>query len=255
MLIGPCRTTKLEILIYADMKYFLLICKCFFWFFFNDFAGIMQILYYSLLFTAVQYEIYLFISPGKITKVFISHLHGDHLFGLPGLLCTISLNSNPQPDQPPPCVDIYGPRGLRHFVRVALELSGSQLLFPYAVHELEPSDDQCPAEGRLSPVQTSSSDTLHPQERPGRTICLDPDTDCYDLIDDKQFVVKAFKLYHRVPSFGFSVEERERPGRLNTDLLKELGNSLSVKNPSFFFLLDWTLFMHCDDPQLSTSQI
>uniref|UniRef100_A0A672KJ43 ElaC ribonuclease Z 1 n=1 Tax=Sinocyclocheilus grahami TaxID=75366 RepID=A0A672KJ43_SINGR len=121
----------------------------------------------------------------KITKVFISHLHGDHLFGLPGLLCTISLNSNPQPDQPPPCVDIYGPRS-------------SQLLFPYAVHELEPSDEQCPAEGHLSPALTASSDTLHPQER------------------------LWFVLYHRVPSFGFSVEERERPGWLNTDLHKAL---------------------------------
>uniref|UniRef100_A0A673KVH2 ElaC ribonuclease Z 1 n=1 Tax=Sinocyclocheilus rhinocerous TaxID=307959 RepID=A0A673KVH2_9TELE len=149
----------------------------------------------------------------KSPYLFISHLHGDHLFGLPGLLCTISLNSNPQPDQPPPCVDIYGPPGL----------SSSQLLFLYAVHELEPSDEQCPAEGHLSPALTASSDTLHPQERPGRTVRLDPHTDCYHLIDDKQFVVKVFKLYHRVPSFGFSVEERERPGRLNTDLLKELG--------------------------------
>lgn len=160
---------------------------------------------------------------GKISKVFISHLHGDHLFGLPGLLCTISLNLNPQPDQPPPCVDIYGPRGLRLFIRVALQLSGTQLLFPYAVHELQPSDEQCPEEGRLSPALTTASETLHPQERPGRTVHPDPDTDCYHLIDDKQFVVKAFKLFHRVPSFGFSVEERERPGRLNTDLLKELG--------------------------------
>lgn len=165
---------------------------------------------------------------GKISKVFISHLHGDHLFGLPGLLCTISLNLNPQPDQPPPCVDIYGPRGLRLFIRVALQLSGSQLLFPYAVHELQPSDEQCPEEGRLSPALTTASETLHPQERPGRTVHPDPDTDCYHLIDDKQFVVKAFKLFHRVPSFGFSVEERERPGRLNTDLLKELGNSLKL---------------------------
>ncbi|XP_051552372.1 zinc phosphodiesterase ELAC protein 1 [Myxocyprinus asiaticus] len=160
---------------------------------------------------------------GKITKIFISHLHGDHLFGLPGLLCTISLSCTPQPDQPPPCVDIYGPQGLRHFLRVALELSSSQLMFSYAVHELETSCDQCPAEGHLSPTQTTSSDALHPQEQPGRSIHLDPDTDCYSLIEDKQFVVKAFRLYHRVPSFGFSVEERERPGRLNTDLLKELG--------------------------------
>ncbi len=167
--------------------------------------------------------------PGKITKVFISHLHGDHLFGLPGLLCTISLHSNPQPDQPAPCVDVYGPRGLRRFLRVALELSSSQLLFSYAVHELEPSDEQCPAEGRLSPALTASSDTLHPQERPGTSAQLDPRTDCYHLIDDKQIVVKAFQLYHRVPSFGFSVQERDRPGRLNTERLKELGTLLQAK--------------------------
>ena len=70
--------------------------------------------------------------PGRISKVFISHLHGDHLFGLPGLLCTISLNTNPDPQQNLNCVDIYGPRGLRHFLRVTLGLTGSQLLFPYA---------------------------------------------------------------------------------------------------------------------------
>lgn len=69
---------------------------------------------------------------GRITKVFISHLHGDHLFGLPGLLCTVSLNSNPDCQENLKCVDIYGPRGLRTFLRVALGLTGSQLLFPYA---------------------------------------------------------------------------------------------------------------------------
>lgn len=73
-----------------------------------------------------------FFNPGRITKVFISHLHGDHLFGLPGLLCTVSLNSNPDPQQNLSCVDIYGPRGLRRFLRVTLGLTGSQLLFPYA---------------------------------------------------------------------------------------------------------------------------
>lgn len=70
--------------------------------------------------------------PGRITKVFISHLHGDHLFGLPGLLCTVSLNSNADPQQNLNCVDIFGPQGLRKFLRVTLGLTGSQLLFPYA---------------------------------------------------------------------------------------------------------------------------
>ncbi|XP_067468447.1 zinc phosphodiesterase ELAC protein 1-like [Thunnus thynnus] len=160
---------------------------------------------------------------GRITKVFISHLHGDHLFGLPGLLCTVSLNSNPDPQQNLNCVDIYGPRGLRHFLRVTLGLTGSQLLFPYAVHELEPTSDQSPEEGQLSLEMTAECGPLHPQEQPGRTITLDVSSDCYTLFEDKKFVVKAFRLFHRIPSFGFCIQEHDRPGRLKTELLKELG--------------------------------
>ncbi|XP_029915916.1 zinc phosphodiesterase ELAC protein 1 [Myripristis murdjan] len=160
---------------------------------------------------------------GRITKVFISHLHGDHVFGLPGLLCTVSLNTNPSSVQDQPCVEIYGPRGLRHFLRVTLGLTGSQLLFPYAVHELEPTLDQSPPEGQLSHEMTTESGPLHPQEQPGRSICLDASSDCYLLFEDKKFVVRAFRLFHRVPSFGFSVQEQDRPGRLKTELLKELG--------------------------------
>ncbi|XP_072243878.1 zinc phosphodiesterase ELAC protein 1 [Leuresthes tenuis] len=161
--------------------------------------------------------------PGRITKVFISHLHGDHLFGLPGLLCTVSLNTSADTQQNLNCVDIYGPRGLRHFLRVTLCLTGSQLLFPYAVHELEPTPDQCPEEGRLSLEVTAESGPLHLQEQPGRTISLDLSTDCYHLFEDKKFVVKAFRLFHRIPSFGFCIQEHDRPGRLKTELLKELG--------------------------------
>ncbi|XP_056275033.1 zinc phosphodiesterase ELAC protein 1-like isoform X2 [Pseudoliparis swirei] len=108
---------------------------------------------------------------GGITKVFISHLHGDHLLGLPGLLCTVSLNTNAE-QQPPSCVEVYGPRGLRHFLRVALGLTGSQLLFPYAVHELEPTADQSPEEGRLSPEVTAApsapTGAAGPDRGPGR---------------------------------------------------------------------------------------
>ncbi|KAL3062807.1 hypothetical protein OYC64_002582 [Pagothenia borchgrevinki] len=159
---------------------------------------------------------------GRITKVFISHLHGDHLFGLPGLLCTVSLNTNPEQENLN-CVDIYGPRGLRHFLRVTLGLTGSQLLFPYAVHELEPTAEQSPEEGQLSLEMTAESCPLHPQEQPGRTISLDVSTDSYFLFEDKKFVVKAFRLFHRIPSFGFCIQEHDRPGRLKTELLKELG--------------------------------
>ncbi|XP_008335102.1 zinc phosphodiesterase ELAC protein 1 isoform X2 [Cynoglossus semilaevis] len=91
------------------------------------------------------------------------------------------------------------------------------------VHELEPTSDQSPAEGQLSLEMTTDSGPLHPQERSGRTITLDVSTDSYLLFKDKVFVVKAFRLFHRIPSFGFCIQEHDRPGRLRTERLKELG--------------------------------
>ena len=54
------------------------------------------------------------------------------MFGLPGLLCTISAGRS---EESPP-VELYGPVGLRLFVRVALNLARSQLDYSYVVHEL-----------------------------------------------------------------------------------------------------------------------
>ncbi|KFO92305.1 Zinc phosphodiesterase ELAC protein 1, partial [Buceros rhinoceros silvestris] len=141
---------------------------------------------------------------GRITKIFITHLHGDHFFGLPGLLCTLSLQSSPDPHKAP--VDIYGPLGLHSFVRRSLELSHSQ----------------CPAE-EFKDFSSLDRDEVSPQGPPGRRIHLDPVEDCYSLVEEEQLVVKAFRLFHRVPSFGFVVEEKPRPGKLNVQKLKDLG--------------------------------
>ncbi|XP_037387185.1 zinc phosphodiesterase ELAC protein 1 [Pygocentrus nattereri] len=160
---------------------------------------------------------------GKISKIFISHLHGDHMYGLPGLLCTLSLNCSVPPGQQGERVEIFGPVGLRLFLRVALRVSSSELMFPFTVHELEPTRDQSPPTGLLDPELTACCPQHHPQEQPGRTVRLDVESNCYTLIEDEQVVVKAFRLCHRVPSFGFSIQERDQPGRLRVELLKEMG--------------------------------
>ncbi|WP_437887175.1 ribonuclease Z [Phytobacter sp. V91] len=69
--------------------------------------------------------------PGKLDKIFITHLHGDHLFGLPGLLCSRSMAGNVQP------LTIYGPKGIKEFVDTTLRLSGSWTDYPLVVEEIQ----------------------------------------------------------------------------------------------------------------------
>nr|XP_006136784.1 zinc phosphodiesterase ELAC protein 1 [Pelodiscus sinensis]XP_006136785.1 zinc phosphodiesterase ELAC protein 1 [Pelodiscus sinensis]XP_014435889.1 zinc phosphodiesterase ELAC protein 1 [Pelodiscus sinensis] len=157
---------------------------------------------------------------GRITKIFITHLHGDHFFGLPGLLCTINLQSSSTTSKQP--VDIYGPLGLRNFIWRTLELSHTQLLFPYVVHELVPTPDQCPTE-EFKELSYMDRDEVISKEVQGRTLHLDPVENAYTLVNNQQFVMKAFRLFHRIPSFGFLVEEQQRTGKLNAQKLKDLG--------------------------------
>ncbi|XP_006837560.1 PREDICTED: zinc phosphodiesterase ELAC protein 1 [Chrysochloris asiatica] len=157
---------------------------------------------------------------GRITKIFITHLHGDHFYGLPGLLCTISLQSGSVVTKQP--IEIYGPVGLRDFIWRTMELSHTELVFPYVVHELVPTADQCPPEEQQEFTYVKRADSP-PEEGQGRTIVLDSEESSYLLVDDEQFVVKAFRLFHQIPSFGFSVMEKKRPGKLNAQKLKDLG--------------------------------
>lgn len=57
----------------------------------------------------------------KLNKLFITHLHGDHIFGIPGML---SSRSNQGGDEP---FAIFGPTGIRKFVETCLEVSESRI--------------------------------------------------------------------------------------------------------------------------------
>lgn len=67
----------------------------------------------------------------KVTKIFISHNHGDHIFGLPGLLATRSFQGDVGP------ITIYGPAGLEQFVRTALKISRTKISYPIKFVVLE----------------------------------------------------------------------------------------------------------------------
>ncbi|MEF2245290.1 MULTISPECIES: MBL fold metallo-hydrolase [unclassified Paenibacillus] len=70
----------------------------------------------------------------RLMKLFITHLHGDHVYGIPGLLssrssfgCTESL-------------EIYGPPGLCEYVETNLRITGTHLGYPIKIVEITIED-------------------------------------------------------------------------------------------------------------------
>ncbi len=66
----------------------------------------------------------------RIRYIFITHMHGDHIFGLPGLLSTMHLLGRNLP------LDIYGPKGLEHAVMTMVDMSRKTLCFELNFHEV-----------------------------------------------------------------------------------------------------------------------
>lgn len=64
----------------------------------------------------------------KINHIFISHLHGDHYFGLIGLISTYHLMNRKN------ALHIYGPADLKKALDVQLQISQTELVFPVHFH-------------------------------------------------------------------------------------------------------------------------
>ena len=70
------------------------------------------------------------VSFANIKHIFISHLHGDHFFGLPGLLSTFNLLGRKS------AVHIYGPVGIKKIITEILKASNSWTTYKIHFREL-----------------------------------------------------------------------------------------------------------------------
>lgn len=70
------------------------------------------------------------IKPGRIDQIFITHLHGDHFFGLMGLLSTLHLNGRTKE------IDLFGPSALMEIIELQLKHSETVLRYPLHFHPL-----------------------------------------------------------------------------------------------------------------------
>jgi ribonuclease Z len=73
----------------------------------------------------------------KKMKIFVTHMHGDHVLGLPGLLQTMALLDREKK------LDVYGPLGIRRFLEEIKETVQFVLTFPVEIHEIYESNVVC----------------------------------------------------------------------------------------------------------------
>lgn len=81
---------------------------------------------------ATQHQIlHTTVKPKKIEKIFITHMHGDHIFGLPGFLSSRSFQGGEEE------LTVYGPVGIKEYVLSSLRLSMSFVKYPLSFVEFE----------------------------------------------------------------------------------------------------------------------
>ncbi|MGG6293532.1 ribonuclease Z [Leptolyngbya sp. AN02str] len=68
----------------------------------------------------------------QITRIFVTHMHGDHVYGLMGLLASCGLAGNPSR------IDIYGPPKLEEYLRACGRYSQTHFSYPVKVHTVQP---------------------------------------------------------------------------------------------------------------------
>jgi ribonuclease Z len=114
---------------------------------------------------------------GRLRAVLFSHFHADHCLGLPGLLQTFQLMGRERR------LDVYGPPGVKEFVRRAVNLAPFSPTFCTIAHELEPAAP---------------------------------------LALDGLSVTTAW-MDHTAPVLGYRVQEPDRPGALDVERARALG--------------------------------
>ncbi|MCL2135579.1 MAG: ribonuclease Z [Candidatus Bathyarchaeota archaeon] len=70
------------------------------------------------------------ISFHKKTKIFLTHLHGDHVLGLPSLLQTMALMDRKNP------IQIYAPTGIKQFINCCQQTLNFELTYPIEINEI-----------------------------------------------------------------------------------------------------------------------
>jgi len=105
----------------------------------------------------------------KLEKIFISHLHGDHLFGLPGLLASRGLRGGKNQRK----IQIFGPEGLDIYLKETLNITKTYI--PYEI----------------------------------KIKIIPPNLSAGVIWEDEDYIVRYNELNHNIRTYAYSVEEKK----------------------------------------------
>ena len=139
----------------------------------------------------------------RVDAVFITHLHGDHVYGLPGLAATIGQLHRSEP------LTVVGPVGLQRLLAATAGTEENEVPYGLNVVELDlPSGDSS-----ADPPGGASEAALERVTEDAAALVYETD----------ELTVTARPLDHRVPTAGYRLEEKPRRGRFDPDRARELG--------------------------------
>ncbi|KAJ6486366.1 beta-lactamase-like protein [Mycena vitilis] len=154
---------------------------------------------------------------GKIDKIFITHTHGDHIFGLIPLLAGVlngagglaDVEDDPREhiDVNNPVMEIYGPLGTRAFIRSGLKYTHTHFSSPYVVHELRMPFD--PKNGDYTHLP------CHSAESPSGRNIFQVGGVWENIYEDDAVSVSAAPIQHSVACVGYVVNEAPLPGKID----------------------------------------
>ena len=133
--------------------------------------------------------------------ILISHFHGDHIIGLPGLLFRFGLIDRTAP------LFIIGPRNLFLYLLVHKNVLGLKANYPVKIIEINHEESNL--------IEFDGLDS----ENPTNTKPINEDI----VLETKRFYLKYALVNHSVMTFAYSFVEKPRYGKFNPDKARELG--------------------------------
>ena len=165
----------------------------------------------------------------KIKKIFLSHTHGDHSFGLPGVLCLLGQSTQDERGKledgvKADPIEIYGPQGTRDLVRSMVQLTYSRVVAPYIVHELKnvPYLHKNYVKWIPPPPVVKTRFDHNFGELNGSRDIFPEEDGTYVLFDEGELSVRAAPMQHTIPCVGYVVTEKNRVGKLKVELIRDI---------------------------------